>query len=159
MKEIGTNNDLKEFLERCGFTSWLLLESVFGISKSTLRRRLGVECLLTSLNCGRGFFTLKSIVEKNMDENGIWNPDDTGVVFSIHGDINSTLLYLIENSDTGWTEKELEDYLKLAPKQNLIDLYREGEIDRRMFNRHFVYFSKKRIKEQLKSRVRMEWNR
>ena len=92
-----------------------------------------------------------------MEENGIWNPNGTDVVFSIHGNINSTLLYLIENSDTGWTEKELEDYLKLAPKQNLVDLYRAHKIERRMFNRHFVYFHKKMIGEQLKNRVRMEW--
>lgn len=154
---MDTNNNLKEFVEMRGFASWSLLKHVFDISKSTLLRHLDGESQLTSINCRRRFFTFKSIVEKNMDENGIWNPNGTNVTFSIHGSINSTLLYLIKNSDVGWSEKELENYLKLAPKQNLVDLYREGKVERRIFNRHFVYFSRKRIEEQLKSRVRMEW--
>ncbi len=92
-----------------------------------------------------------------MDQHGIWNRKSTCVVFSIHGSINSTLLYLVEHSDVGWTEKELENYLKLAPKQNLVDLYRAGKIERHLFKHHFVYFSKKRIAEQLKNRVNREW--
>ena len=152
-----TNIKLKEFIERSGFTSWLLLSLSFNISKSSLLRCLKDECLTTSLNCSRRFFSFKSIVEKNMDQHGIWNRKSTCVVFSIHGSINSTLLYLVEHSDVGWTEKELENYLNLAPKQNLVDLYRAGKIERRLFKHHFVYFSKKRIAEQLKNRVKKEW--
>ncbi|MDI6811696.1 MAG: hypothetical protein QMD80_08560, partial [archaeon] len=131
-----------EFIQRCLFVKWSIMLLRFFVSGETIRRRLreSGHTLVRSLNKNKKHFTLKSLIQANMDRNGIWECE--GVVFSIYEEAKPTILNLINKSKAGWTELELRDYLKIIAKGVLIEMYREGLISRAKFGHHYVYFSK-----------------
>ena len=154
--EAVTAEMVKGFTADRKAVSWSQLIERFHISKSTLRRRLQGCPLIPSLNMNRRHFTLKTILEKHMDQNGVWHFH--GATFSIHRRINPTMKHLAATGEAGWSEAELEEYLHLAPKKNLTELARTRNIKRAKIDHKYIYLAQEETKprDQIQHRVKME---
>ena len=154
IKFLVIHNKLINYMLQKKMTTWKQLEEKFGISKSTLMRRLQTTELIRSINCNKKYLTLKEIVEKNANENGIWRADN--VVFSTLGTLNSTIVNLVEKSESGMSMVDIKNYLNTSPKQNVVDLLEEEKITCNKFGHKHVYFSLTKSEEQIKSRINIE---
>jgi len=154
IKFLVMRNKLINYMLQEKIATWKQLEEKFGISKSTLMRRLQTTELTVSINHNKKYLALEEIVEKNANENGIWRAD--GVVFSTLGALNSTIVNLVEKSESGMSMVDIKNYLNTSPKQNVIDLLEEEKITCDKFGHKHVYFSLTKSEEQIKARINME---
>lgn len=134
------DRDIKTYLLIKSVFTWLSLIVRFGMSESTWKRITKGLQIVSSLNKHRRYKTLRSVLRKHMDENGIWRHE--GIVFSIHGNIFATLEYLISHSETGWKSHELQKYLRKPVKNELKKLYERKKIERVKFGHDYLYVSK-----------------
>ena len=99
---------------------------------------------LTILGYHRSFshngkwYTLKSIPRFGHD--GLWFSDDIG--FSRAGNLNNTLVRLVNRSPVGITAESLGEKLRCRCHSVLVQLCRQGRLQRDKIGRSFVYFSK-----------------
>lgn len=98
---------------------------------------------LTILGYHRSFshngkwYTLQSIPRFGHD--GLWFSDDIG--FSRAGNLNNTLVRLVNRSPEGITAEALGEKLRCRCHSVLVQLCRQGRLQRDKIGRSFVYFS------------------
>jgi hypothetical protein len=83
------------------------------------------------------WYTLQSIPKFGHD--GLWFSDDIG--FSRVGNLNNTLVRLVNRSPEGITAESLGEKLRCRCHSVLVQLCRQGRLQRDKIGRSFVYFS------------------
>jgi len=83
------------------------------------------------------WYTLLSIPSFN--EDGLWFYRSIG--FSMHGNLNQTIVHFINNSERGLTAKDLQDILFVPSHPVLTLMYKKEQIDRFRTTKGFVYLS------------------
>ena len=91
----------------------------------------------TSYNKNSAFYTLHDIPE--FDSDGLWAYRD--IYFSRYATVDETIVALIENSDAGYTIRELNKILKTEVKNILPRLCRKKRLNRYYWHRYVVYLS------------------
>jgi hypothetical protein len=95
--------------------------------------------IIHSLNYQGCYKTTRSIIRKNADENGIWIIN--GVIFSIYGNLNNTIINLVQRSSAGLTCPELNSIVHKDCKNEVLKLYYLGNILRVKQSKEYVYLS------------------
>lgn len=125
-----------------------------GRSRRSIYRDLKSLNSYSSYSHGGQYRTTKDVA--CFDRHGLWHYGDIG--FSRHGSLKSTIVSLVENSDAGYSYKELKDYFVVRLENVLRELVNEGLLSREGQLRSYVYISsnKWRARHQLKKREAQE---
>jgi hypothetical protein len=113
------------------------LKNRMHVSEITIRRKLKKVGALTSYNKNGMFYTLPHIPE--FDALGLWANND--IRFSKHGNMNQTIIQLINHADRGFHAGEIEDLIGYAPHSLLHKLSAKSAIGREKLQGRYVYFS------------------
>jgi hypothetical protein len=134
-------------------TKVVTLKQVVSFLKCSMpgaRLKLNQWRALTSYNQNGRYYTLPDIPQ--FDENGLWRFKD--VYFSKHGNLKKTIIYLVSNSSSGLTGKQIGDLLGLSP-QSFLHHFRDCKgIVREKHDGVYAYFSdqSERYDQQIQSR-------
>lgn len=110
-------------------------EALAGASRSTAYRYLEQVSYRSSYNCNGRYYTLHDPAKYDR-----WGLFSAGAVhFSVDGTLKATVVRLVRESEAGWTQRELQDLLRVRVQLFLMDAVREGAIDREAIGRLFVY--------------------
>lgn len=112
------------------------------VSKITVRRKLKQSCALTSYNKNGKYYTLPHI--PRFDSYGLWNYKD--IRFSKHGNLNQTIIALINASSCGMHAEAIGELIDYAPHSLLHTLCKKFLIRREKLHGRYVYFA---VEEQL----------
>jgi hypothetical protein len=114
------------------------LERVLGTtSRTTVFRALSKTGYRTSYSHAGRYYTLDGIPE--FDEDGLWAHGD--VLFSKHGNLRSTIIYVVDRAEAGHTHAELQARLRLRVHDTLHDLVLAEKIGRVEIERLYLYVS------------------
>ena len=113
------------------------LKNRMKVSEITIRRKLKKTGALTSYNKNGMFYTLPHI--PGFDAQGLWANND--IRFSKHGNMNQTIIQLINHSDRGLHAGEIEDLIGYAPHSLFHKLSSKSAIGREKLQGRYVYFS------------------
>jgi hypothetical protein len=128
------------------------LKAILGTDvRMTVFRTLHQLEYLSSYSHRGQYYTLVQI--PNFDEYGLWSFQL--VRFSRYGNLLSTAKALVEESDAGYTTAELENILHVEVKHPLLQLAREGKVQRYRIGRSHVYMSVEKGKQR-QQRLRRE---
>ena len=124
-----------------------LREFIGNTSRMTIIRRLRELSYLSSYSHTGKYYTLGSIPE--FSEEGLWGYKS--VYFSMFDTLINTCHYFVNNSESGYSVKELKDILHVDVKLSLIELQKRGKLYREKCRGGYVYFNKHfpRRKQQL----------
>ncbi len=123
-KQVATIQELMEFSQ---------------FSLSSVKRRLSSWKTYSSYNYNGSYYVLPEVAKFNSD--GIW--ESHGVYFSQHGSLKQTIVYLVNNSESGLVSKELEVLLGISPRCVLSSYFKNSShLNRELENGRYVYFSK-----------------
>ncbi len=124
-----------------------LQEYIGNTSRMTIIRRLRELSYLSSYSHTGKYYTIGSIPK--FSEEGLWNYNS--VYFSKFGTLINTCLAFVNNSESGYLTKELQDKLHVDVKFSLIELQKRGKLYREKCRGGYVYFNKHfpRRKQQL----------
>lgn len=124
-----------------------LQEFIGNTSRMTIIRRLRELSYLSSYSHTGKYYTLGSIPE--FSEEGLW--DYKSVYFSRFDTLINTCHNFANNSESGYSVKELQDILHVDVKLSLIELQKRGKLYREKCRGGYVYFNKHfpRRKQQL----------
>jgi len=120
----------------------------------TARRYLKQWGYHNSINENARYYALSKIIK--FAANGLWNYQ--GIVFSQHGNLKTTLIYLIEHSLAGLDARELSQQVGIDSNSSFFSqLYRKKWVAREKYQRCFIYFSTKPTlyRQQLKRREQL----
>jgi hypothetical protein len=106
-------------------------------ARCTVFRKLGELQYLSSYSHRGKYYTLKSIAR--FTSQGLWN--FKSVWFSRFGNLLQTAEAFVHNSDAGYSASELKEILQVKTKHALVQLVRDGRIQRETFDSVFVYLS------------------
>lgn len=125
------------------------LKNCMKVSEITIRRKLKKTGALTSYNKNGRFYTLAHI--PRFDAQGLWTYND--IRFSKHGNMNQTIIQLINRSVSGLQAGEIGDLIGYAPHSLLHQLTTKSAIHRKKLQGRYGYFSidKQVFKSQLHS--------
>ncbi len=112
------------------------------VSEITVRRKLKTSCALTSYNKNGRYYTLPHI--PRFDSYGLWNYKD--IRFSKHGNLNQTIIELINASSCGLHAEAIGELIDYAPHSLLNTLCKKSLIRREKLHGRYVYFA---VEEQL----------
>jgi len=118
------------------------LKKLMMVSEITIRRKLKKSGAITSYNKNGRFYTLPHIPK--FDSYGLWCHND--IRFSIHGNLNRTIIQLINQSSSGLNAEIIGELIAYPPHSLLHQLYLKSAIQREKLHGKYVYFS---IDEQL----------
>ncbi|MDA3832037.1 MAG: hypothetical protein PF495_01440 [Spirochaetales bacterium] len=107
------------------------------LSGATVRRRLKEWKALSCYNQGGQYYTLPSIPEFN--KQGLWKYK--GAFFSKQGTMKDTVVHLVQISQRGLSNSELEEILGTNPNSYLPQCKRLAGVRREKHKRQVVYFS------------------
>jgi hypothetical protein len=111
-------------------------------SRMSVFRRLSELNYLSSYTHAGAYYTLPRI--PNFDSMGLWYFNDIG--FSRKGNLKDTLLYLIEESESGKTHEELENQLHIRVQNTLLNLTNSNKINRTKISSYYLYTSANVVK-------------
>lgn len=112
------------------------------VSEITIRRKLKKAGAITSYNKNGRFYTLPHIPK--FDSYGLWCHN--GIRFSKHGNLNRTIIQLINQSSSGLHAEIIGELIAYPPHSLLHQLSLKSAIQREKLHGKYVYFS---IDEQL----------
>ncbi|MBU2506043.1 MAG: hypothetical protein KJ799_04890 [Bacteroidetes bacterium] len=112
------------------------------VSEITIRRKLKKSGAITSYNKNGRFYTLPHIPK--FDSYGLWSHND--IRFSKHGNLNQTIIQLINQSSSGLHAEVIGELIAYQPHSLLYKLCIKSAIQREKLHGRYVYFS---IDEQL----------
>jgi len=115
-----------------------LQDFIGDISRMTIIRRLRELSYLTSYSHTGRYYTLGSIPK--FSENGLWSYKS--VHFSKFDTLINTCQIFVNNSECGYSVKELQDILHVDVKLSLIELQKQGKLYREKCRGGYVYFNK-----------------
>src|SRR4030042_5559512 len=110
------------------------LERTLDSSGRTVFRVLGKMGYLSSYSHAGKYYTLARI--PSFDADGLWA--HSGVLFSSHGTLRNTVVYLVKNAPAGHTHAELQGRLSLRVYDTLHDLVAGREISRADIERLYL---------------------
>jgi hypothetical protein len=113
------------------------LQRTLDVSGRTVFRVLGRMGYLSSYSHAGKYYTLARI--PSFDADGLWA--HSGVLFSGHGTLRNTVVYLVNKAPTGHTHAELQDHLRLRVYDTLHDLVAAREIACADIEQLYVYVS------------------
>lgn len=111
------------------------LQELLGCSRATVQRRLGRWQCYTSINGNGGYYALPAVVD--FDEFGLWHHD--GICFSAHGNLNETVIHLVESAEAGLTVGELSRQLQMNAHSFIWGFSKRGLLSREKCLGRFVY--------------------
>ena len=103
----------------------------------SVRRFLAQIGYYSSFTHNGVWYTLRSIPRFN--RRGLWFYQDIG--FSKAGPLTATIVALIQQSQAGLSAEELGDILRSRCHSVLVNLYRQGRLQRQKQGRSYIYFS------------------
>lgn len=106
-------------------------------SRMSVFRRLSTIGYLTSYTHAGRFYTLRGLPA--FDAEGLWCHQ--GICFSRHGSLKSTVIHMVEQSDSGRTQHELQLRLRIRVHNTLLDLVRQTRIGREPWAGQYLYVS------------------
>jgi hypothetical protein len=129
------------------------LQRTLDVSGRTVFRVLGRMGYLSSYSHAGKYYTLARI--PSFDADGLWA--HSGVLFSNHGTLRNTVVYLVDKAPAGHTHAELQDRLRLRVYDTLHDLVAAREIACADIEQVYLYVSAepKRAKAQIAGRQRL----
>ncbi len=129
------------------------LQRTLHASGRTVFRVLDRMGYLSSYSHAGRYYTLARI--PFFDADGLWA--HSGVLFSSHGTLRNTIVYLVNNAPAGHTHAELQGRLSLRVYDTLHDLVAAREISRADIKRLYLYVSAepKRAEGQIAERHRL----
>ncbi len=133
------NNLEKHFRRRLAMNMKMMQRLCKGRSKRSLFRDLNSIGYLSSYSHAGRFYTLWDI--PRFDKYGLWRHEKAS--FSKNGTLKSTIRFLIENADAGWTHRELRDLLHVRVQNALNNLTKNELINRKRVDNVFLYISVK----------------
>lgn len=110
-------------------------EALGSVSHMTAFRRLGQVSYRRSYNHNGRYYTLYE--PSRYDRFGLWSWGD--IHFSVDGSLKCTVCRLVHEAEAGATHRELRDRLRTRVHNTLLDLLRNGEIDREQLAQIYVY--------------------
>jgi hypothetical protein len=118
---------------------WMIkpLATAMGYSVPSTRRFLGEVGYYSSFTHNGKWYTLRTI--PRFDREGIWFFDVIG--FSRAGSLTNTLINLIIRSQAGMTAVQLGVKLRCRCHSVLVQLYRQGKIQRQKQGRSYIYLA------------------
>ncbi len=127
------------------------LETISGCTGRTLQRKIKKSKLLASYNKNSKFYTLPTLAGFN--DFGIWQYH--GVLFSRQGNLYQTLVYLVDQSTSGYTSGELVQIAQVKTDDALRVLTNQKRLQREKHFSHYVYYSMDyhRFQEQRNNRL------
>jgi len=128
---------LENFFRRRLIAQLNELERTLDASGRTVFRVLGKMGYLSSYSHAGKYYTLAQI--PSFDADGLWA--HSGVLFSRHGTLRNTVVYLVKNAQAGHTHAELRDRLRLRVHDTLHDLVTAREIARAPIEHLYLYVS------------------
>lgn len=119
-------------------------------SRMSVFRRLSLLGYLASYTHAGRYYTLASIPQ--FDTDGLWRFEGAG--FSRDGTLKATVRRLVETSEAGRTQRELQLRLAVRVHNPLLDLVEGKQLRRESIDREYVYlaFARARAAEQLERR-------
>lgn len=119
---------------------------------SVFRRLSGIGYLTSYSHAGR-FYTLRSLPA--FDREGLWCQE--GICFSRHGSLKSTVIHMVEQSDSGRTQHELQVRLRVRVHNTLLDLVRQTRIGREPWGGQYLYVSSDTARATAQLTLRRSW--
>jgi hypothetical protein len=118
---------------------WMIepLATQLRYSIPSVRRFLVQTGYYSSFTHNGGWYTLRSIPRFAND--GLWFYDDIG--FSKIGSLTSTLIHLVQRSPSGMTAEQLGEKLRCRCHSVLVQLFRQGRLQRQKMGRSHVYLA------------------
>lgn len=144
-------SDLQRDLKRKKIFKLDQLVSQLKCSVPTARMKLKRWGAYTSYNQNGRYYTLLAV--PRFDPNGLWCFKD--ICFSKNGNLKNTLIYLIEQSSTGLTGKEIGDLVRLAPRSFLHHFRDVPGIKRDKIGGVYVYFADNPDRYQVQLALRL----
>lgn len=113
----------------------------------TIIRRLKELPYISSYSHKGKYYTLDSVAK--FSEEGLWCYNS--VYFSKFNTLINTCCHLVNNSESGFTVKELQTKLHVEVKLSLLTLYKKNKLYREKYGGEYVYFNKNfpRRKQQI----------
>lgn len=113
------------------------LKAMLHCSIATVNRRLKEWNALSSYNKNAQYYTLASIPEFN--KKGLWK--HKGVLFSKHGTLKNTVIHLVQISNRGFSNQELQRILGTNTSSYLAQRKHLKGVKAEKHKRQVVYFS------------------
>lgn len=139
---------IEEFILSKRMVTFKELQKFLGnTSRMTIIRRLRELSYLSSYSHAGKYYTIESIPK--FSEEGLWSYNS--VYFSKFDSLINTCHAFVNNSESGYSTKELRNILHVDVKLSLIELTKRGKLYRKKFRGGYVYFNKHfpRRKQQL----------
>jgi len=108
---------------------------------SIFRRLKEIGYFSSYTHAGR-YYTLTNIPQ--FDDDGLWFYQEIG--FSRFGTLKATIVELVSGSSTGFTHLELSHLLRIKVHNALLDLVKEGRMDRARLENAFIYVASEQDK-------------
>jgi len=135
-----TINDLHNYLKTNKIASMYELKRVLGtdINKTVFRKLKEISYRSSYSHRGK-YYTTVDIADFNAL--GLWSYNN--IYFSKHGTLIDTIKYFIENSEAGYSVRELDNILHVSTKEALLNIYKKEAIHRKKNTGLYFYFSTK----------------
>ena len=131
-------SSIKQFLTKHKIATMADLQTVLGTDvKMTVIRKLKELSYRTSYSHRGKYYTLNDIA--NFNSRGLWSFEPA--LFSKYGTLLETAKAFINNSEAGFSTRELEGLLHIEVKESVLNLYRKKEIHRIKISGKYIYFS------------------
>lgn len=120
------------------------------VSRGTVCRKLSQTDVQSSYSHRGRYYTLKELAD--FDTNGIWSYGD--IHFSKEGSLTSTLIALIEKSETGFFSRDLQQIVKVDVLSTLSRLVSSKRISRTQIGERYLYVSNHGMRQRAQLRNR-----
>lgn len=121
-------------------------------STMTIFRKLKELEYISSYSHRGKYYSLFDIAD--FDHYGLWSHQS--VWFSKYGNLVETVKDFIDNSNAGYSARELENILHVEVKQALLNLYKKNRVDREIIDKVYVYFSNDKNKSRSQRLIRRD---
>jgi hypothetical protein len=152
MRPVTFSTDLvRQFLRRNRVGTLRQLKQMLGTEADiTVFRKLKELSYHTSYSHRGQFYTLAEIAD--FDEKGLWTFDS--VWFSRHGTLLHTVEAFVQQAPAGYFAAELEELLHVPAKEPLLQLVRQGRIQRQPVSGLYLYCAtdSQQRRQQLRAR-------
>jgi len=124
-----------------------------GASRATVFRYLKQVPYRRSYNYNGCYYTLHDT--EKYDRSGLFS--HAGIYFSRDGNLGATVLRLVQEAMAGYTQRELQELLRVRVQVTLLNEVRNGQIDRKKVDAFYVYLNVERAvrRKQLERRHEM----
>ena len=119
-------------------------------SRMSIFRRLSVVGYRSNYTHSGRYYTLASRLE--FDSDGLWRYE--GIGFSRDGTLRSTVKRLVETSDAGRTQHELQQRLCVRVHNPLLDLVEDKQLRRESIEDEYVYVAARRARAKVQLGLR-----